>query len=293
MKLLFLSLFSFLSLFGADIIVCSFNRPLQLYALLESIEQRVTGYDAISVICRSDTEFKDGYKKVEQRFPEVSFYHQPSKKGQAFRSFKTMVRQIVHGEYSTPSKYFLFAMDDIIITDTIDLQAGENLLEKRPDIHGFFYRLGKNVTRHSLPTPGENDIPPLTDLGDDLFCWNFGPNQFDWGYPNSLDFTLYRKSYFVNACKDSSYRNPPDFEWKLCSYSPVNGKGACHSMSKIVNLCINRVSTTTRNPVLRECSVHFLNEQFMKGLKIDIFSIDKQLVNSAHQDVPFNFIQRD
>jgi hypothetical protein len=292
MKFIFLSLFSFCSLFGVDIVVCSFNRPLQLYALLESIEERVTGYDAISVICRSESNFAEGYKIVEKDFPEVKFYHQPAKRLQAWRTFKTMVLEIVYGKYSTPSDYFLFAMDDIIITDRIDLRAAESFLSIRPDIHGFFYRLGKNVTKHALPQPGTNSIPSLNDLGGDIFSWSFGPDQFDWGYPNSLDFTMYRKQDFKRACSERLYQTPNHLEGVWQSYLPVGGKGACHSRSKIVNLCINRVNTTHRNPVLRECSVAFLNQQFMKGLKIDIFSLNKELVESAHQDVPFNFIER-
>lgn len=293
MKYFLSIIFSFFSLFGADIVVCSFNRPLQLYALLESIEQKVVGYDAISVICRSESDFDQAYKIVEARFPEVAFYYQPPGQSEAFRTFRPMVLGLLYGKYGSSSEYFLFAMDDIIVTDTIDLRAGEQLLNERYDIHGFFYRLGKNITRHALPRPGRNRIPRLQDLGDDIFCWKFNRATFDWAYPNTLDFTMYRKKEFNNACTGKVYHSPNHLEGVWQSYLPNNGIGACHGTSKIVNLCINRVNTTHRNPILRECSVDYLNHKFMSGLKIDINSLDKDLVESAHQDVPFTFIKRD
>ena len=52
--ILVISLLYTLAIVGnADLVIFSYNRPLQLYALLESITNYVTGLDKIMVIYRS------------------------------------------------------------------------------------------------------------------------------------------------------------------------------------------------------------------------------------------------
>lgn len=295
MKYIFTFLFSFFSLFGVDIVICSFNRPLQLYALLESMETYVSGASQVSVVCRSAPDFVKGYDIVQKRFPDVKFYFQHHKSRFAFRQFKPMILGHIFGKESSASEYFLFAMDDIIVTAPIDLEKDSAFLGCHDEVHGFFYRLGKNVNRHALPKPGKNRIPELDIEEDGIYTWSFSSATYDWAYPNSLDFTIYRKKDFEKAFKQRLYRNPTILEhiWHK-HYQPQKGaRGACYETSKIVNLMINRVTTLCKNPVIKNIPVEELQKKFMAGKKIDIFSIDTKSICSAHQAVDFVYVDRE
>ena len=62
---------------NADLVVFSFDRPLQLYAFLESAEKFVKGLGQISVIYRcSGDQFQQGYDKVQKCFKQVKFLAQ-------------------------------------------------------------------------------------------------------------------------------------------------------------------------------------------------------------------------
>ena len=280
-------------LFAVDVIVCSYNRPMQLYAFLESMEEFVTGASTVSVICRGDEEYLAGYDEVQKHFHGVKFIYQPSTKNEAFRCFKPIILRQVYGDLSTDSPYFMFAMDDIIITEPIDLERDSAFLGAHDKVHGFFYRLGKNVTHHALPRSGKNRVPSLTEADEDVFTWNFYRATYDWGYPNSLDFTIYRKEDFRKAFHKRNFTNPNHLEMQWQHYLPKRRRlGACHGRSKLVNLMINRVNTVCKNRVLKEIPVSELNEHFMNGEKIDIHSLDISLLNSAHQDLEFTYKKR-
>ena len=57
----------------ADLIIFSYNRPLQLYALLESVQKDVTGLGETTVLYRADGPFAAGYEKVKAAYPQVQF----------------------------------------------------------------------------------------------------------------------------------------------------------------------------------------------------------------------------
>ena len=64
----------------ADLVVFSYDRPLQLYAFLESTEKYVTGVGDLVVIYRASSEqFQKGYEVVEADFPGAMFWLQGSK----------------------------------------------------------------------------------------------------------------------------------------------------------------------------------------------------------------------
>ena len=88
--------------------------------------------------------------------------------------------------------YILFGVDDIIVKDSINLNECVQALEKY-NAHGFFLRLGKNLDYcYAMSSP--QALPPFVSVeNDDLINGNSIDGQYDWHYPNNLDFTLYCK----------------------------------------------------------------------------------------------------
>lgn len=279
------------SMFCADIVICSFNRPMQLYALLESIHERVTGIDGLFVVCRSDDEYRSGYDIVQKDFPKVEFSFQPNSslcKG----SFKPLLLDAIYNSKSSISEYVVFMMDDMLVLDPFDLRVSEMVLDQNPEIYAFFYRLGKNITKQNFTYNRDLEVPILTSIGEDLYSWGFYSGSSDWHFQNNLDGTLYRKKGIKPAFIKMQYVDPNTLETNWQNYKKPKGTAACHGHSKTINIPMNIVTTTCKNQTIGNYTTKELETIFLDGKKMDIYSIDSSLVHSVHQDISFTFIDR-
>ncbi len=256
-----------------DLVVFSYDRPLQLYAFLESVEAYLTNPHLIHVIYRcTDDRFASGYDKVFTRFRYV-IPHKQGKNPQ--KDFKKNVLKSVFSKKSK-SPYIMFAVDDIILTDKIDLTECTDALKK---YKGWFFslRLGKNITKNTLALnqslePVHTGVPNGKDLKNGVFTWKFtDPSaQGSWNYPNSTDVTIYRKKDIKRFLKKAKYTNPNimESEWHW-NWQPKNKKGLSFQSSKAVNLPLNVV-----NPYWQSANINIstwqLLEKFESGFKIDI-----------------------
>ena len=124
----------------ADLVIFSFNRPLQLYALLESIKNYCHGVGEIHVIYRaSDDHFDHGYAMVKQDFTAIRYHKQGENPHQ---DFKPLTLSAV---FESPSPYIIFAVDDIVVKENVDLTECISALEKY-NAYGFYLRNGTNLT---------------------------------------------------------------------------------------------------------------------------------------------------
>ena len=128
---------------SVDLIVFSYDRPLQLYSCLESIKSYATGLCNIFVLYRaSDENFRKAYAVVSKDFPNVKMYIQDSNKPKEY--FKPLLLDIFLKK--SKSKYVAFVVDDIIVKDYIDLKTCANALEKY-NAYGFYLRLRQKYNR--------------------------------------------------------------------------------------------------------------------------------------------------
>jgi glycosyltransferase involved in cell wall biosynthesis len=258
----------------ADLLVFSFDRPMQLYACLESIEKFVVGLDKISVLYRSsDKAFEEGYTKVKNRFTTVTFIPQSDK---PHEDFKPLVLSTV---YNAGSKYITFAVDDIIVTDQIDFSKGIAALEKT-HAYGFYYRLGNHVD-YSYMLDCAQSIPPLNAVGDGIFAWNFGKGEGDWRFPNTVDFTLYKKSVIEKNLRKINYSHPNFLESEWTKKRHLNSLGLCYLSTKIVNIPLNIVNISEDRNMMSYSPLDLLIK-FNEDLKIDIAPLYKIKNRSPH-----------
>ena len=178
-----------------DMVIFSFDRPMQLSCLLRSMNAHMTGLGQVTVVYRSsDTHFEEGYTKIKENFPNVVYYKQGHKPRADF------VPLTKKATFESPNSHIIFAVDDIIVTRSIDLEECTELLEKT-GAYGFYLRLGKNINycyMQNLQTP----MPSCKEVSNEVFQWNFGQAKGDWAYPNSVDFVVYKKKdiqTFVNS----------------------------------------------------------------------------------------------
>lgn len=259
---------------SADLIIYSYDRPMQLYALLESTAKHVAGLDQIYVITRtSSPDFEKAYAVVQQEFQYVHFIKQHSPYGDLKAiTLDCMLRGSAH--------YILFGVDDIIVKDSINMYECCSAIEAS-GAHGLFLRLGKNLN-YCFAMGKSQKIPPLQRIAEDMYCWRFCTGEFDWNYPNNLDFTLYRKKEFIDHISKAEFNTPNSLESALMAHADAQAMGLCYETSKIVNFPLNIVQKDLPNPSLDRFTTDYLLHLFNQGKKIDITAIESFNNISAH-----------
>lgn len=269
-----------------DVVIFSFDRPLQLYALLESMQQHVYGMGEQHVIYRaSDDQFEKGYAIVSESFPEIQLHRQGANPRADFKPLT------VSATFNSPSQYVIFAVDDIVVKDAIDLSQCAQLMEQH-NAYGFYLRLGKNLTQCYSWGSRMQPLPPLQQEGDELFSWQFNQGQLDWGYPHTVDMTLYRKRDIEQDVKTLSYYAPNSFEdmWNRRARRIMERRGLCFRESKIVNMPLNRVQHEYRNRAMNEYAPRDLLTLFLDGKKMDIAPLRGIDNKAAHMEYSPTFI---
>jgi len=283
-----LLLLSVLSIYAqkADLVAFSYNRPIQLYALLESVETYIEGLEEIHVVYRStDDKYEDAYQEVKHDFPYVIFHKQGKNPRQDFKPLT------LKASFESPSQYILFAVDDIIVKDYIDIEKDIELL-KSTEAYGVYFRLGLNLDRCYALNRSQK-TPPVKPVIDDVYLWNFSSGQCDWNYPNTVDMTLYKKDDIKQAFIRMGYNAPNSLEARWSTKrNREKPFGLCYEETKIVNLPLNRVQNTHKNRNMNALSAKELLEIFNNGLKIDIALLFKVKNRAAHMDYVPEFIER-
>lgn len=288
MKLIKLMIFfvMHLSAQNVDFIIFSYNRPLQLYALLESTAQLVKGLNDIFVIYRADdADFERGYALVRESFATVHYLRQGNNPA---ADFKPLTLQAFH---ANPAEYVLFGVDDIVVKDVIDL---DDVIKKMEQQHayGFYLRLGLSLD-YSYVTNKPQPLPALSQV-DGGYTWYFNQGVIDWGYPHTVDMAVYRKKDIVRDITQIHYVNPNTFEgyWAGRSGPIMYRKGMCYEATKMVNLPLNRVNKSS-NRHMDLYSARELLDLFLNGKKMDVSSLLGIKNRSAHIEYEPIFVDKE
>lgn len=286
--LLFICITYVLQAHKADLIIFSKDRPLQLYALLESVEHYIQGLASISVLfLATDQEYAKAYQQIIKRFKNVRFVAQVPKRNRSDFQENTLM---LFG--STPSRYIIFAVDDIIVKDYIDIENDIILLEQTGS-YGFYYRLGTHLN-FCHPMNQHQPVPPFESLGNGCITWIFGQGTGDWGYPSTIDMTLYRKDDIRSVLTTMHYASPNLMEghWSRHQRSLMRHKGICYELSKVVNIPLNQVQVDGHNRHMKGYPAINLLAIFNEGLKIDIQPLYRIANATAHMEYVPTFVAR-
>lgn len=270
-----------------DLIVFSYDRPLQLYAFLESVNKYLKGIESITVIFRtSSNEFDHAYENVKQAFPSTIFKQEHATPKNDFKSL--LVDSFVQGK----SGYIVFAVDDMIAKQLADLTFCTHALEQT-GAYGFYLRLGTNLN-YCYPLSCEQPLPPITQISSCVCSWTFKEGTCDWNYPNTVDMTIYRKQDIVAAVEKLNYRNPNTFDvaWSKIAHSVSSQQGLCFKDSVIINIPMNRVQQEHNNRYANTWSSEQLLALFESNLKIDISRFDNIKNDACHVAYHVHFVER-
>lgn len=269
----------------ADVVIFSNDRPLQLYALLESIEMHMQGVGQTAVIYRaSDNEYREAYRQVTQKFDGVKFLEQGLKPRE---DFKPLTMQAT---FKSPSEYVIFALDDSVLRDTVDLAVCIDALQKT-NAYAFSLRLGENIDFCANKNQAQR-VPELTVIQDDILSWRFAGAESDWGYPHTIEMTLFSKKEIEAAFRSMDYDSPLSLEigWARKAAPIMNRLGLCFRDAKMVNVSLQvQGDAHAKNKDLGNAS---LLKIFQLGNKLDIsrlWQLKSPAVRMRHDPA---FVQR-
>ena len=275
----------------ADMVIYSYDRPLQLYALLESVDDYMEGLGAVSVIYRtSDERFERAYQEVHANFPFAQFLHQGKNPHGDFKPL------LLKAAFKTPNDYIVFAVDDIIVKDFVDLSFCVRAL-RETDSYGLYLRLGNNITENYMGNSRSTPPPPAQCVRDGLYRlyrYQFKTGQGDWCYPNSNDMTVFKKSKVKSFFVNERYTSPT-YEGLWSTKADKSGWGLFFETSKMINIPMNLVQTEYQNNRYmkgQDYSTEHLLELFQQGLKIDIRPLFQINNCGVHMDYCPEFVER-
>ena len=265
-------------------IVFSKNRPLQLYAFLESMfyNSNISPSD-VNVVFKADGDYHVAYKELKQeiiaKFGNVNFVPESNFREQTLSLIGSAKSNVV------------FFTDDDVFKSKVDLNQCLEVLETS-DIFCFSLRLGKHLT-FCYSTAARQKLPENLSENSPFYTWVWKGASWDWNYPLSVDGHIFRKSDIQTIASLTEWKSPNTFEGQMSLIHPQIKTPLMSSFveSKVFNIPHNRVQNEVGN-VHEGGSEYELLNHWKNDKKIDISSFQEIKNISAHQAVPFTFIER-
>lgn len=251
----------------ADLIVFSFHRPMQLYALLESVTKYITNLNKISILYRADTaDYETAYQEIHARFPQMQFVKQGLRPREDFKPL------LLNCLFGSSAEYVMFAVDDDMVKDYVDMNTCIQALEAT-SAYAFYLRLGTHVHRYYKNV--QYALPPSQQIQPGIGMYYFNQAAGDWAYPHNLDMTLFKKSKIERFYKNADYSSPNTLEGAWSGAADLNQSGLFFMTSKKFTLPLNIVQQDWWCQNENSFSVEELFMKWKNGLKIDINPFDK------------------
>jgi len=264
-----------------EIIIFSKDRPLQLLALLESLEH----YSSYKILPRviynsKDENYERAYQNLFEKYPHLY----QSKTSDKSTGFKTALLNLLE---SLKSDAVVCLVDDILIKNYFDWKE---LLKYDLNQIVPCLRLGEHLNFCYTADDGQI-LPPYKVIDNKMwFYWKEG--EHDWKYPMSLDGNVFDRMEFVEMCKALSFKAPNSLELMLRNqfqHRYLHRLGFCFIESIILNNPVNKVQTENDN---FHGKVHQddLLKLWCEGKKIDFKSYQGMKNISCHQEVELKLI---
>lgn len=214
-------------------LIFSKNRACQLELLLRTLNI------PSSVLFACDPEYKSGYQKLMEMYPEVNFIPETN--------FKEQVIENLRGDYQ------MYLCDDDVMVEPFKEDCQEfKALKDNKEIICLTLRLA----------PYYKDAPKMINN-----TWRWRRYRHGWGYPMSVSAHIFRTEDISYVIHNGIYDIPGNFEKALRSNIPDRPLMICFDKPKIINNLANQVQTVFpyRNMGI---SVKELNDKFINGYRI-------------------------
>ena len=276
------------------IIIFSFNRALQLEALLSSIQchWQKTNYTLSVLYNTSGDDFQKGYDILQKEYPAYEFIKETRKtsgyhvsdymtpynlkkllKYHHIRKQKSNFRDLLNNMLATSScEYTLYLTDDSAFIRDVELSKNDlAFIEQNPDINQISLRLGKNITERPASIPVNNG----------KLEWDFHNHRAarSWGYNFSVDAHIYSTKLCLKMQSKIIYANPTTLEANIVHYvMPRNlmDHGLTYEYPFILSFPINMVQEIADNESMG-ISIEDLNNYYLEGKRLEYIVPDEIL----------------
>jgi glycosyltransferase involved in cell wall biosynthesis len=277
----------------SDILIFSYDRPLQLYSLLESIYKKMENFEDIAVLYRtSNNAFEKGYTYLKETFPKTIFVKQKSSNSD--NNFKELTLKTLN---LLSSAHLMFAVDDMIVKDKVNLSFPIKEMD-RTGAYFFALRLGNHI-KYCYMGGFEQAVPNNVKINNNMMAWQIDAARGDWNYYPSVDMTIFHKSHIMKIFPKIAFKHPVELEqnWlkhykKFNKRSMIRQIGLSFNQSKVVNIPINVVCESNRKNLGLYTKEELL-KKFEEGYKIDIDPLEDIKNYAVHVEYMPIFIKRD
>lgn len=260
-----------------DLLIFSKDRPLQLHALLSSLEDRL-GCDEKSVylvVYCSNLTIRAFYEDLVAQFLRliVNVYFEDG------RGFKANCISCLEG---MTGKYVMPLMDDDLIIEKVPIRL---LLPMVTDKQIGSLRLGWSTTLN-YTVGSKMMIPNLQSFdseGNSFITWKWDEGSLDWGYPWSLDGNIFLRQSLIERWDPVFFDNPNSLEGTFAIRNPdmLKFQGVAFKKQTLINLPFNKVQTTFANRFEGYSTDYFIH-LWSEGYRIDARRYFDRQYNSPH-----------
>jgi len=267
------------------IIAFSKNRPVQLFALIESFFRHCADADFADfvVLYKSDPEYAETYKDV------LSLVPKSVRTIEEGNFQKDLTRELIFSR----SEYSMFLVDDIVFKAAFSLSNCLSVLLKNSECLSFSLRLGRGLDACYSCSCAQRE-PSFTQEGE-ILVFNHVNEGGDYGYPISLDGNIFRAKEFNDLCYriDFRFSSPNTLESALSAISKHSylPNTACFIEPKLFNIPDNIVNTDIRNRNEQNDPARFLRI-WNDGRKIDIWKFAGVKNTSCHFPMEYEYVRR-
>lgn len=273
---------------GAECIVFSCDRALQLHALLASYVEQATNHAPVRVLYRASNE--DYQRTYEQLMGLFAGYDIVFVRQESLGSFRRQILELI-SKVETRALFFL--VDDILFANPVDIKEFSEADTNR-EVSSL--RLGLHLKKSYMlnqdqPLP---DFMPCGHAASDAVCWLWRKGACDWGYPLSVDGHLFGTDEMFAMASVLDFTSPNSFESNLQLFNPVflDRQGVCYRTAKIINIPCNKVQADFVNNRSGNISPQYLLEMWNKGLQMDYRSLRGHQGDAVHEELAVHLIPR-
>ncbi len=271
-----------------NLIVFSFNRPLQLHSFLKTLQLYfLVEKKEINIIYKATTDaYFTGYQKLQALFPQVHFHLEEDDvsisffelfaykknlyrylKNPSLRRHTTFKKLVEEKIANSPYELIVFFTDDSIFTKNTIVPDDALKQVEHLNYHKAVFSL-----RH-----GNNLSPKPTDIlkVGQYFSWKIrltGPDLLAWSYRFSVDGHIYNRKALLPIIRRLNYVNPNSFEGFVNDYITLERPDLFSTLlynnqSSLVGFILNKVQTFNNNENLG-LSTEWLNDKFLAGYEL-------------------------
>jgi hypothetical protein len=278
-------------------IVFSKNRPMQLYATLESLLNRSNYLEVhkeykINVLYKITPEYTESYKKIIEIFRDYFNFVQE-------KDFPNDVIKILE-----KNEYILFLVDDTIFIRDFKFENIFSIFENIVNLIGVSLRLSLDTT-YCYSINQKQKIPDTCHCYNDFYIYDWSKAQFDFQYPIDLSSSFYKTDVllpFIKEIKDTCI-NPNYLEHFLfmniiqkAQYGQLNNlyNLAFPKKSIAISIPANIVNDFVKNRYMENgISPENLLTFFENGYRIDVDLLKDYPNQSVHEQINLeNYFKR-